>query len=380
MKSRGKRKGVKNLILYAGPPPSGKVMKAYKKAEAEFKAKTKQQKIREDEYYGIRALLGYNDVMLFFLLGARETGKSYSVMEYFLRQWKMKKIPFYWLRLNEQATKRLLLNNALEFVDPALRIQFDLDLTVKGTNVYDHGERMATILSLSTFYNDKGVGRYDQNFLKDPNMEYHIALDEFQKEEGQRDQGDILVQFTGALENLIRSTKERVKIFCIANTLEEASDLLVRGAKFIPEEFGRYHLKKKRILIDYIPNNAAYNARRSGTIQNILMGQHSNFTNKINFDTSLITKKRLVKPSYMIVFGKNDEQKFTVWDNGIINQWQHENCKQQIAMRPYIDMIFNTEERDMVITLFDQRHYYYHNLITAKLFQAAIKEIKPRKG
>lgn len=353
---------------------------AYRKAQALIRAKNKQKKIREQEYYGIRSLLGYNDVMLYFLIGARETGKSYSVMEYFLKQWKRKGIPFYWCRLSEPATKRLLINNALEFIDPALRTQFDLDLTVKGHNVYDHGKHMATILALSTFFNDKGVGRYDQNFLKDENMKYHIALDEFQKEEGQRDQGDILVQFTGMLENLIRSTKERVKIFCIANMLEEASDLLVRGAKFIPENFGRYYLKKKRILIDYIPNNDAYIKRRTGTIQNILMGEHSNFTNKIDFDTSLVTKARLVKPAYMVCFGKRPDQMFTVWDDGIVNQWHHENCRKQIAMRPYIDMTFNTEERDMVVTLFDQRRYYYHNLITAKLFQAAIKEIKPRKG
>ena len=47
-------------------------------------------------------------------------------------------------------------------------------------------------------------------------------------------------------------------------------------------------------------------------------------------------------------------------------------------MRPYQDVLFNPSLRDNVITLFDNRRFYYRNLITQKQFQNEIKLLKPR--
>lgn len=47
-------------------------------------------------------------------------------------------------------------------------------------------------------------------------------------------------------------------------------------------------------------------------------------------------------------------------------------------MRPYQDVLFNQGMRDNVITLFDNRSFYYRNLITQKQFQNEIKLLKPR--
>ena len=41
--------------------------------------------------------------MFAILLGGREVGKSYSVTNFFVDQWKNKGIPFTWLRLTEKA-------------------------------------------------------------------------------------------------------------------------------------------------------------------------------------------------------------------------------------------------------------------------------------
>lgn len=341
-------------------------------------AQVKRKKFRESEWYGIRSLLGYNWAVFYILLGAREAGKSYSVTEYFVRKWKTKHIPFYWLRLNEASTKKLLSNNAEKLVDPDLYRRYELELTVKGNVVYDHGEKMATVLALSTFANDKGVALFDKDFLtNNPEMMYHICLDEFQLEKTQKRQGDICYQFVNQLENLVRSTKEKMRIFLIGNTLEEASDILTMF-NFIPEEFGRYKLKKKRAVIDYLPPSDAYKKRREGSVADLLMGEQSNFTNKIDFDTSLIVKKRLIKPTTTIHFSKTEI--YTVWDGRVIAQYNGEKCSSRIAMRPYIDLAFNQKVRDQIIEIFDNRGFYYKNLITAKKFQKAIKEIKPRKN
>lgn len=343
-----------------------------------IKSTRKAKVFKQGEWYGIRSLLGNSNWALFYvLLGSRETGKSYSVTEYFVKQWKTKGIPFYWLRLNEASMKKMLANNAEKLVDADIYRRYDLKLTVKGNSVFDHGKKMATVLALSTFANDKGVALFDKDFLSDPNMEYHVCLDEFQLENTQRSQGDIGYQFVNQMENILRSTKARTKIFLIGNTLQEAADILVLF-DFIPEQFGRFKIKKKRCVIDYLPNSEAYKERRKGTVADLLMGNQSNFTNEISFDTSLVIKKRLIKPTTIILFNK--QTKFTVWDGNVIAPYNGEQIKSQIAMRPYQDFLFNQESRDVVISLFDSRCYYYKNLITAKKFQKEIQLIKPRKA
>ena len=343
----------------------------------------KRQEYQQKEWYGIRAALGCSSWAWFYaLLGGREAGKSYSVTEFFVRKWKNDGIPFTWIRLNEASMKKMLANNAEKLVDADIYRKYGLELTVKGNVVYDHGEKMATVLALSTFANDKGVALFDKDFLdkntlRGGKMWYHICLDEFQLEKTQRSQGDIAYQFVNQMENLLRSTKERMRIFLIGNTLEDASDILTMF-NFIPEEFGRYKLKSKHCYIDYMAPTEAYKKRRKGTIGDILAGETSNFTNKIDFDKSLVVKnQRLHRPTAVIHFSKT--VKFTVWDSNIIAPYNKEKCKLNIAMRPYIDLLFNQQLRDNIIEMFDNRAFYYKNLITNKKFQKEISLLKPRK-
>ena len=236
---------------------------------------------------------------------------------------------------------------------------------------------MARVLSLSTFYTDKG-SIFDKDFLKDPKMRYNIAVDEFEPESGEKRTFDILYAFTNQLENLVRSTKERVKVFLMGNTLEEASDILC-AFNFIPESWGTFRLKTKRCVIQNIEPNDKYLQRRKGSIADILMPNASTFTNKIDTDKSLITKQQLRKPSYVIKFGKTKDTWYTVWDSCIITAY-HGEQKPTIAMRPYIDDVYSTETAQNVITLFDTRCYQFRNLITFKKFQGQLELLKPRKN
>lgn len=347
---------------------------------------------RSSEWYGIRSLLGYSNWAWFFaILGARESGKSYSVMEFFVHEYKLKGIPFTWLRLNEASMKKMLSNNAKKLVDADIFRRYDLHLKVKGNSVFNQflnedgevikEELMCKILALSTFANDKGVALFDKDFLKTLTPRgykqwYHICLDEFQLEKTQRSQGDICYQFVQQMENLLRSTKERIRIFLIGNTLEESSDIMTMF-NFIPEEFGRYKLKSKRCVIDYLPNTEKYMKRRKGTVGDILSGDASNYTNKIDFDKSLISKKRLHHPQYIIIFDKLT--KFTVWNDDIVAAYNGETVDTLIAMRAYQDVNFNQKQRDQMIAKFDARGFLYHNLITNKRFQKEMQVLKPRK-
>lgn len=43
-----------------------------------------------NEWHSIRSMLGHTWAIFYVILGAREAGKSYAVMKYFISQWKKK--------------------------------------------------------------------------------------------------------------------------------------------------------------------------------------------------------------------------------------------------------------------------------------------------
>ncbi len=337
------------------------------------------------EWYSLRSMLSYSWAIFLFLLGGREAGKSYAVTDFYVRQWRRYGRPFYWMRLTDKSAEKLLKNNAEKLIDPDLRRKYNLDLETRGDGVYevkrnDKGkvtERylMCRVLALSTFYNDKGSGLFDKDFLSDPKMYYNICLDEMNREQSEKNTFDIVYAFTNQLENLIRSTKTRVRVICIGNTLQEASDILC-AFNFIPEQFGRFKLKSKRAVIEYIEPSEKYEMRRAGTVADILMPTASTFTNVIEQDYSLVAGKRVTRPSFIVQFTK--EEKYTIWDGNIVAKYNGEHVP-VIAMRPYQGQTFLPSQRDEIMLMFDARALLFKNLVTFKQFQKQLELLKPRK-
>lgn len=180
----------------------------------------------------------------------------------------------------------------------------------------------ATVLACSTFYNTKGVGYFDKDFKG----EYYIVLDEMNREQSEKNTFDIVYGFANLLENIVRSTKIKIKVIMIGNTLEETSDILA-AFNFIPNGFGRYKLKSKRCIIDYIMPNEKYLARRKDAVANILSGTSSTFTNEaeVMLDPGMIVSKRMrTRPQCVIKFTKDQSSWFTLWNDGIISVYNKE--------------------------------------------------------
>ena len=370
--------------------------------------KTTLQQLRSDanrreklnnQWYDLNPILGNQWAMFYILIGAREAGKSYAVMEYCLRQWKEKGTPFTWVRLTAVSTQKMLANKADKLVDPDLRRKYDLDLTVKGMDVFDHGKKMCKVLALSEMAKEKGVALFDADY----DGYYNIVCDEFQREPSEKRTFDVSYNLVGTLENLCRSRKHKVRIFMICNLLEECNEVLADGFDFIPEDFGIYKLVKnkkalmcfldeleatktaeerqkiyeaykdidfgKRAVIHYIAPSLAYLTRRKGTIADILSGSQSNFTNFISQDRSLIFTGKLRKPFAIIKFTKSRDDWFTIWDNGIIAQYNKETLPTIIPMRPYVNEVFSPDARDSVILRYDARAFQFRDMITQKKFE-----------
>ena len=356
--------------------------------------KARKIKTYKDEWYSVNSIFGNDWARFYYLLGGREAGKSYSVMKWVTNR-KLKNpdnVKFYWFRLTEASQKKLLGNGANDLIDPDLKRKFNLKTCTNGNSVYTYQEEeyidkngnektkkinkkeFCRVMACSTFYNDKGIGYFDNEYKG----EYVCVLDEMSREQSERNTFDIVYAFVNQLENVLRSTKTKVKIIMIGNTLEEASDLLT-ALNFIPEGFGRYKLKRKLAVVDYIKPNEKYLARRKEATANMMMGQASTFTNEIAIDRSLLVNKRKrITPMYIIKFNKFQDTWFTVWNDNIISDYNGEQ-KIIIPMRRYLDEVYNRENANNIVEQFDARAYKFTTLACFKKFQKQMRLLKPDK-
>lgn len=326
-------------------------------------------------FYRLNSILGNTWAMFYIILGSRMTGKSYAITEYLCNQKKKKgeKCQNYWMRISETSTKAMLANKAERLVDIDLVRKYKLQLTVKASNVYDHGKHFMTVLPLSMFAKLKGVAFYD----KDYDGEINIVLDEFQLEKGEKRTGfDILYNFIGMIENTIRTTKTKVRIFIVGNTLEEASSIL-KAFNFLPEKFGRFYLRRKRCVIDNLEPTEEYLKDRYGSAADILGGNAmSNYTNELKKDLSMISKKRKTVPKGIIKFGKDEREKFLLWEDNIVSFYKNQPIKTVFSMRPYLDEYYSRERRQIILDLFDSKSLKFDNLITLSYFQAELEKLR----
>lgn len=337
--------------------------------------KAKKQKTSRWYARNLRSLLGNDWAMFYCILGGRMTGKSYALTEFLCKQKQKygKKVKNYWLRISETSTKSLLANKANKLVDPDLVRKYDLELSTKGMDVFNHGEHFMTVLPLSGMAKMKGVAFFDKDF----DGYYNIVLDEFQLEQGEkRTSFDILYNFIGMVENIIRTTKKRVRIFLVGNTLEEASTIL-KAFNFLPEKFGRFYLKRRRCIIDNLEPTTEYLKDRFGSAADILGGDSmSNYTNELRKDTSLVDKSRKKHPLYVIYFTKENSHKYIVWSDQIISRYKNQPINNIVAMRPYLGVPFTPEARQIVFDRFDARGYKFDSLITLSYFQADLQMLR----
>lgn len=328
------------------------------------------------EWYTCRALLGNQWANWFIMAGARERGKTFSVQDFVLNCFFnpksiLYKQPFYWLRLNDIAIKNMMMNNGAKMFEPLLVRKYHLEgIKVKGDSIFIGKDLLCRVYSLSVAYNNKGAAIFDAEKFKGVN----IIIDEVALEKGQRRTFDVVYNLKMQIENIVRSQRNNVRVFMMLNNTEDCPELMAMFG-FIPIEFGVYKLKRKHCVIDYIPNNKAYEKRRANALANEIDTGTGNFTNKIERDLKLLYKKRLTKPSYIIKFSKDPSDWFTVWEHNVVCPYYGEK-KDCIAMRRYIDEFFDTKLRDSVIEQNDVRAFRFKDILTQSLFYKNLEIIK----
>ena len=351
-------------------------------------------KTYKGDWYTVNSIFGNDWAIFFALLGGREAGKSYSAMKWGVEN-KLKKgdkFKFYWFRLTEAAANNLLADGGSKLVDPDLKTKYNINTFRKNHTIYTYTpveretkngkvvkektnvKEFCEVLACSTFYNTKGVGYFDNTF----DGEYYIVLDEMNREMSEKNNFDIVYNFVNLLENIVRSTKTKLKVIMIGNTLDEASDILC-AFNFLPDGFGRFKLKSKRCVIDYIMPNENYINRRKGTVADLMLPDASTFTNEMKADRSLlVNKRRKVRPAYVIKFKETKSTWFTLWNDNIISPYNNEQ-KPTISMRRYLDEIYQQDLVDTVLNMFDARKLKFVNLACMRQFQKELRLLKPQK-
>ena len=117
-------------------------------------------------YLDNRQAFGYR-ALFYIFLGGRGCGKTVMAQSYALKKFFKKGQKCLWLRLKEPSVKRLLSNDAKDFIDTVNIEKFKITgIMTKGDSVYiTRGDpedktsykEFAKILALSTFYQTKGV-------------------------------------------------------------------------------------------------------------------------------------------------------------------------------------------------------------------------------
>jgi len=338
-------------------------------------------------FYTVNSIFGNDWARWFVLCGGRHTGKSYSVMRWAcVRKLRLKEhMKFYWLRLTDKQAEKLLGNGAEKLIDPDLKRKYGLKTFTKGSTVYTYTEaedyngkkvktnvtEFAEVLSCSTFYSTKGVGYFDKDF----DGEYLLVLDEMNREESEKNSFDVVYNFSNLIENLVRDTHVNIRVVMIGNTLSEASDIL-SAFNFIPPGFGRYKLKRKRLVVDNIMRSEENQKMKEKSLALDLTPDSSTFTNEVEIDTSLLVNKRkCITPQFVIKFTRSKDSWYTVWNGNIIKPYNGEKVH-VVAMRKYLDEIFNMDEFNSIFEMFNARAFYFTNIAVFKRFQKELKLIK----
>lgn len=325
------------------------------------------------KYYNLRPLLGYHGIWFYVIIGARGCGKTFSTFDFFLRKWKKEKIPFVWIRLSKISVDELLANNAELFIPKELVERYDLHLTTRGMDVFDGEERMARIISLSESAKHKGAAMFDMS----ESDAFHCCVDEVAREPGEKVMFDIVYNLSSILETMCRFKTDKIKIIMTCNALS-ANNEICANFNFLPTEHGIYRLKKKKALIHFVPDSEDYREKRANTVGGILMGQQSNFTNRVDVDKSLLYKGRVKRPIYMIKFSKDTRTWFVVWDGNVVKRWNKEKLPVVVAMRPRLDEAYFKKRVESVIAAFNNRSFRYTEISTQIVFENEIALLKPK--
>ena len=370
--------------------------------------KAKDKAVREKKNNTLKNLLyltphhvfSYQGISNFVYTAVRGVGKSVISVETAIilkRKYGYENVKCFYFRLTDLSIRAMLKNKAAKAIDPYLIDKYKLLITCKNNIVYDHGMPLLEFYPLvSAGSQGKGVNLYDCNFFPksptDPKRFIVTIWDEFLMAEGieKKSVGDPVAQYKIYREAILRDAERMpynaVYNFFLANSVSECASVTGALFNYIPDPKNHNIIKltRKHAIFWNVPVTDAYRAKRRKSYNADIMDFENdiNYNNIVKRDLELIKRKqtRIYKVSNVIKFSKQESDWFCLYDGKYIRRYMHEKFKRHksIAMKRYLDELFDPNAVKSVIERFDARGFMYCDIMSLALFQSQLKLIKQK--
>lgn len=227
-------------------------------------------------FYNCRKLLSFN-CAINGVIGARRMGKTYAFRELLFRGFTERGKKFVWMRDNDEARKKLAMNNGAKFFEnwQTMDLPNMEGGQIKGETILINGKTAGYIQPSSTFQNYKG------NEYSDIDT---ICYDEFIKELNRNKNANEAWEIINSLYTIL-STRKNGRILMTANALERGNSFL----SFIGLEiknYGFYVNREKSICIHYADNHPEFIKQQKESIMGKLI-EGTNFESNL-FDSEFV--------------------------------------------------------------------------------------------
>lgn len=210
-------------------------------------------------YYDSRPVMSYGTRTV-GVIGARRIGKTFFGKCFGLDRYLYKKIKMVWLRDNDEARKKLAINNGQKFFSDFIKNYKNIKGEIRGETITierDGGapETLGYLMPSSTFQNYKG---------NDYNEISTIVYDEFMPEQGKNYNSSRLWEFINSMYTIL-STRKNARVILLSNALNRGDEILdLFGIKI--KDYGIYVNREKDIAIHYCDNHPNFNKQREESI------------------------------------------------------------------------------------------------------------------
>ena len=213
-------------------------------------------------FYSLRKINSFN-CNINLIIGARGTGKTFSVKKQLTSQFINYGKKFAWIRDTVDAKKELCDNDGSKFFEDfgLMKIPKFISGAIKKSEFIINENHAGTCLPASVFQ------RYKGNSFQSIST---VVYDEFIRERGRISNKNNLWSTINTFSTIAR-TRDDIKIYMLANALDKGDEFLQFIGVTI-QDFGFYINREKSICLHYADNTAGFNNLNSqGLIGKLLI-------------------------------------------------------------------------------------------------------------
>ena len=381
-------------------------MNSYEEARKEKAKQTRRKKRELGLYLNPNLTHSYagNGYSEFVYMAVRGIGKTVIGLETAIQlknKYGWENVKCYYFRLTDASIKALLKPD--KAVDPYLIAKYDMMVTKKGNQVFDHGRLLYEAYPLTSAANvGKGINMYDCNWFgqKDENgkliKRYIVTiLDEFMQDEGvsKKALGDPYKQYMIYREAIFRDAERTFNKynyngainFFLANNVSESANFLGQMFNYIPNpnEHEVVKLTRKHAIVWNIPITEAKKEAIAKSFNSaIIKNDDPNYAN-VERDLTMIKPKKVQihKVTKLIKFSKWKSDWFCLYDDKYIRKYHNETVKDSLIVGMYRNIektLFNQEQALAILEMNDVRYFNFADIISMASWQARMKDYKSK--